>query len=87
MAEVMAALENGDGQPALALLRALQPLAKCDTPFPLGSFRQEAQLAVLCNDAASVANSTTEIQQHFEELSKSSMFADLWTDTTHTPCA
>ena len=85
-ADVLAALEKGDGRPALALWQRISPEQKCELHAQLPLVRMESGYAVMCGEGNGAGASVEDIVSHFNELSKMSTFADVWTLITGFPC-
>jgi hypothetical protein len=86
-AYALARLENVDGRVALAALKRYKEEPKCGSPpGPLLAYSTEAFLAVMYGEAVGAGHGISNITQHFEELSKISMFANVWTELTRMGC-
>ena len=86
-AYVLAALEKGDGRPALAYWKKLHEQPKCNSKPTIPADSLEAGIAIQCGEGEGAGRDFDDIVQQFEELSTISMFADVWVDLTRTECA
>lgn len=86
LAEMLAALDDGNGLPAWNLQKAGRPTLKCDcsgkTVVPLG----DARIAIACSDGEPVTDTVEELQRHYEAVAQYSSFADIWTARTSCAC-
>ena len=88
-AYVLAALERGDGRPALAHWQRFHKQLKC-TNRKMPTFpppRLEAGSAILCGESQGAGRDLECFIQQFEDLSKISIFADVWVDVGEASCA
>ena len=86
-AHVLAALEQGDGRPALAYWQKFHPLPKCNPKPTLPPGNPEAGVAIRCGEGLGVGTEFEDVARYFEELSTISMFADVWALGTRIECA
>ncbi|KAG8844400.1 hypothetical protein FRB91_002625 [Serendipita sp. 411] len=80
--EVLKALEEGDGMPFYVFVAGLLPSLSCDCgskPRPRTG-GGEGQSAIICSDAHSLDFDHKAMQKHFEQLSKVSIFGDIWSE-------
>lgn len=84
---VLAALEAGDGRPALMQWQQSHSEPKCNAKPPLPSDRVEAGIAIRCGEGEAALQDPAEIVSFFNNLSKSSVFADVWTQLTPIECS
>lgn len=84
LSHALAEAERGAGQPLYDVsARAVQSAAlQCNsTGAPLNlpaAIRYESTLAVACGDAGSVGATLEEMREYYEEMGRSSVFAEVW---------
>lgn len=86
-AQILAALEKGDGRPALLHWQKYWSQPKCNSPSSVPTEREEALVAIMCGEGQIANRDLAEVVSHFKDLSKTSVFADVWTQWTYINCA
>lgn len=77
LAILLAEIESRGGPTIPFMFSQIQFSCTCPaTPLPPGG-KDEARTAVLCSDADELHQSVADVQAHFEEAAKRSVFADV----------
>ncbi|KIJ41487.1 hypothetical protein M422DRAFT_229571 [Sphaerobolus stellatus SS14] len=84
--KAFAALEAGDGAPMLSLLQSGEFVPKCKKDPLIDIPVAEAGYAVRCGEGQGVQRDISAISKHLEELSRLSVFADVWTAIGRISC-
>ncbi|KAF8482305.1 Alpha/Beta hydrolase protein [Gautieria morchelliformis] len=86
-AHVLAAIERGEGRPALAYRQRFESPPSCNSLPTLPTASQDAGVAIRCGDAPGGKHDLPHIAHRFYQLSQISQFADVWVQATGVDCA
>jgi hypothetical protein len=86
-AHVLAAIEQGDGRPALTYQKRFDVQPMCNPPPTIPPPAQDAGVAIRCGEGQGAKHDLAHIAHRFYQLSQISQFSDVWVQTTQLDCA
>ncbi|KAJ7123174.1 TAP-like protein-domain-containing protein [Mycena epipterygia] len=79
LAQALADLSMGNGTALFKMFEKTPFECSCDSSeYPLDSIEREAGVAVRCNDGKRISGAYEDAVAHYQELSKTSTWADVW---------